>query len=65
MVFADGTSKKAWEWKAVKAVPLQEGDKKITDDQTHKMDMKNAQAFPQNDFMTALEVIGFYEYAMN
>ncbi len=65
MVFADGTSNKSWEWKAVKAVPLQKGDKKITEDQTHRMDMKNAQAFPQNDFMTALEVIGFYEYAMN
>lgn len=62
MVFVDGTSKDNWSWKAVKAVPLQEGDKKIADDQTHKMDMKNAKTFPQNDFMTALEEIDFYKY---
>ena len=65
MVFIDGTDKKNWKWAGVKAIPVVEEDKKIAKDQTHKMDMKNAQAFPQNDFMTALEVIGFYEYAMN
>lgn len=61
MVFLDGTSAKDWKWAAVKAVPLQEGDKKLNENQTHKMDMKNVQHFPERDFMDALEVIGFFE----
>lgn len=61
MVFVDGTSKKDWQWAAVKAIPLQEGDKKITDDQTHKMDMKNLKHYGQGDFMDALGDIGFFE----
>lgn len=61
MVFLDGSSKENWGWTAVKAVPLQEGDTKVADNQTHKMDMNNKQSFGQKDFMDALEVIGFYE----
>ena len=61
MVFVDGTDKKDWKWAAVNAIPLQEGDKKVTEDQTHKMDMKNVKHFKQKDFMDALEYIGFYE----
>ena len=61
MVFLDGTSAKDWKWAAVKAVPLQEGDKKLNENQTHKMDMKNVQHFNERDFMDALEVIGFFE----
>ena len=61
MVFLDGTSAKDWKWAAVKAVPLQEGDKKLNENQTHKMDMKNVQHFKEKDFMDALEVIGFFE----
>ena len=61
MVFLDGTSAKDWRWAAVKAVPLEEGDKKVSKEQTHKMDMKNVQHFEERDFMDALEVIGFYE----
>lgn len=60
MVFVDGTSKDNWRWAAVKAIPLQEGDKKVSKDQTHKMDMKNVQYFKERDFMDALEVIGFF-----
>ena len=60
MVFVDGTSKENWRWAAVKAVPLQEGDKKISEDQTHKMDMKGAQYFKERDFMDALEAIHFF-----
>jgi hypothetical protein len=60
MVFIDGTSKKDWKWAAVNAIPLQEGDKKVAEDQTHKMDMKNVKHFKQNDFMDALEMIGFF-----
>ena len=60
MVFLDGTDKKNWKWAGVKAIPLQEGDKKISEDQTHKMDMKNVKHFSQRDFMDALEFIGFF-----
>ena len=60
MVFIDGTNKKDWKWAAANAVPLQEGDKKIAENQTHKMDMKNVKYFEQKDFMDALETIGFF-----
>ena len=61
MVFLDGTSTDNWKWAAVKAVPLEESDKKMSKDQTHKMDMKNVQHFKERDFMDALEAIGFFE----
>lgn len=60
MVFVDGTAKEDWKWAAVKAIPLQEGDKKISDDQTHKMDMQNVKHYAERDFMDALEYIGFF-----
>ena len=60
MVFIDGANKQEWKWAAVKAIPLQEGDKKVSEGQTHKMDMKNVKHFEQKDFMDALENIGFY-----
>jgi len=61
MVFLDGTSATDWKWAAVRAVPLQEGDKKLSENQTHRMDMQNVQHFAERDFMDALEVIGFFE----
>ena len=63
MVFIDGTDKDNWKWAAVKAISLQKGDKKVTEDQTHKMDMKNVKHFEQRDFMTAAEHIGMFEVA--
>jgi len=60
MVFVDGTDKSSWKWAAVKAVSLQEGDKKISNEQTHKMDMQNVKHFAERDFMDALESIGFF-----
>ena len=60
MVFIDGTNKDNWQWAAVRAIPLQEGDKKIAEDQTHKMDMQNLKHFSQSDFMDAMEYIGFF-----
>lgn len=60
MVFIDGTNKSNWQWAAVKAIPLVEGDKKITENQTHKMDMKNVKYYGKKDFMDALETIGFF-----
>lgn len=58
MVFANGSSSFSWKWAAVKAIPLQEGDKKIKENQTHKMDMSNKQEFPEREFMDALSYIG-------
>lgn len=64
MVFIDGTSKGDWKWAAVKAVPITEEDRKVKqypDDQTVRMDMKNAAKFDQKEFMDALETIGFFK----
>jgi hypothetical protein len=62
MVFLDGTSKDSWKWSASLAVELtQEEKKKFPKDQTHKMDMVNNKQFEKNDFMDALEHIGFYK----
>lgn len=62
MVFADGTSKKDWEWSAVKAIEITEEEKqKFPEGQTHRMDMANGKKFGQRDFMDALEHIGFFK----
>jgi hypothetical protein len=58
MVFANGTSSLDWKWAAVKAVLLTEGDNKVKDDQTHKMDMATKTEFDRNNFMDALSFIG-------
>lgn len=60
MVFIDGSSKENWKWAGVKAIKLTEEDKKVSKDQTHKMDMKNVKHFGQNDFMDAAEYIGMF-----
>lgn len=60
MVFVDGTNKTEWKWAAVKAIPLQEGDKKVSNDQTHKMDMNNLKHYAEGDYMDALEHIDFF-----
>lgn len=59
MVFVDGTNKQDWRWAAVKAITVTEKDKKISPDQTHKMDMKNVQYFGRESFIKALENIEF------
>ena len=61
MVFVDGTNKANWKWAGVQAVPLQEGDKKLSEEQTHKMDMKNVKYFEQKDFMEAADYIGMFK----
>ena len=58
MVFANGTSVSDWKWSAVKAIPLQEDDKKLTEDQTHKMDMETKKDFVEREYMDALSYIG-------
>lgn len=61
MVFIDGTGKDNWRWAAVHSIPLGEGDKKISKEQTHKMDMKNVKHFEQKDFIQAANHIGMFE----
>jgi|TARA_R100000030_G_scaffold43373_1_gene32723 hypothetical protein len=61
MVFVDGTNKNDWKWAAAKAIPLEEGDKKVSADQTHKMDMKNVKHYERNDFMEAADYIGMFK----
>tara|TARA_R110000803_G_scaffold44207_2_gene93655 strand:- start:6 stop:440 length:435 start_codon:yes stop_codon:yes gene_type:complete len=58
MVFANGTSISDWKWAAVKAVKLEEGDKKLKENQTHKVDMDSKIDFDGNTFMDALSYIG-------
>ena len=63
MVFVDGSSKDDWQWSAVKAIEINDEDRKTKtypEGQTHRMDMKNAKKFGQKDFMDALEDIGFF-----
>jgi hypothetical protein len=50
-----------WAWASVKATPLQEGDKKLTENQTHKMDMETLKHFDEGDYIGALEYIGVFE----
>ena len=57
MVFANGPSGREWGWAAVKAIELQEGDKRIREDQTHKMDMNSLKMYAERDFMDALSYI--------
>jgi hypothetical protein len=58
MVFANGASGAEWGWAGVKAVELQENDKKVREDQTHKMDMNTLQMFEERGFIDALSYIG-------
>ena len=58
MIFANGPSGEQWGWAAVKAVELKEGDKRVREDQTHKMDMNSLKMFLERDFIDALSYIG-------
>ena len=58
MVFANGSSIEEWNWSAVKAIPLGEGDKAKVEGQTHKMDMSTIKSFKERDYIDALSYIG-------
>jgi hypothetical protein len=65
-VFANGKTKGNWTWAGVKAVEVsaeEKGKFKIpgTEDYyTHKTDIKSLKNHPQDDFIEALDYIGFY-----
>lgn len=63
MVFIDGTDKDNWNWTAVDSITITEEDRKKNNypaDQTVRVDMQNKRIYNKNDFMDALESIGFF-----
>lgn len=64
MVFLDGKNKDDWGWSAVQSILITDEERKVKQfpkDQTHKMNMAELKTFKPEDFMDALEVIGFYD----
>jgi hypothetical protein len=64
MVFLDGSNKEDWGWSAVTSIPITEEEREVKNfpkDQTHKMNMAELKKFKPDEFMDALEVIGFYD----
>lgn len=63
MVFLDGTNVDNWSWTAVKAIRLTEEDKKsgkFPEGNEWKMEMQNKKVFGKDDFMDAMDHIGFF-----
>lgn len=58
MVFAEGTSKDDWRWSAVKAIPIEEGDREKFKGKFFKPDMDSKKYYLENDFMDALSYVG-------
>jgi len=60
-VFANGKNAEAWEWSAIKTVPLTEEEKQLPKfkGQSYKSDSKSLQSFG-NDFIEACDYIGFF-----
>ena len=58
MVFASGPNAEEWDWAAVKAIPLEEGEDVKVEGQTHKMDMSTMKLFKERDYIDALSYIG-------
>lgn len=66
MVFLDGTDVENWRWAGVLAIPISAEERsKFPAEQTHKMDLKNAKYFSKNDYMDALEYIGFFKLGVS
>lgn len=68
MIFANGTSKEDWKWTAVKAVKIQEDQKKKypipgKKDQYYewRMDMSTQKHFSEKNFIEALDYLNFFE----
>lgn len=60
-VFLDGTGVQDWKWASVKAIPILEEERaRFPKDHKFKMDMKSITHFEQNNFMDALDSIGFF-----
>lgn len=62
MVFADGKSKDDWRWASIPAELIPKKDKwKHPPNQTHKIDATKVKYFEQNEYMDALEHIGYFK----
>lgn len=61
MVFVDLVDN-VWKWAGVLATPITEEDKaKFPEGATHKVDMKTIKHFNSNDYMEALDYIGYFK----
>ena len=66
MVFLDGSDKDNWNWTAVKAVKLTKEDRasgKFPEGNDYKMEMQAKKVFGKDDFMDAMDHIGFFALA--
>lgn len=62
LVFADGKNKDDWKWSAAKAVKLKPEELFIFPPGTkYKMNMETLKQFEQNDFMEALDFVGYFK----
>lgn len=62
MVFADGTGEEDWVWTGVHTAPItEEESSKFPEYQKNKIDHTTMKHFNRNDFMDALEYIGFFD----
>lgn len=58
MVFIDGTNAQDWKWTYAPIVPIAEDQRsKYPKDQTHKVDLLNANTYEQTHFMLALAAL--------
>ena len=62
IVFIDGTTVTDWVWGSALMVEIPKEQKHMfPNNQTHKVDMETLKQFGQNDFMDALDYIGFFK----
>ncbi len=63
VVFLDGTSIQDYKWTGALMSPLTEEERhKFPKETTHKVDFGKAKHFDRNDFMEALDYIGFFKH---
>lgn len=62
MVFVDGTGKEDWVWAGVLTTPIKEEEAgKFPEGQINKIDHTTMKHFNHEDYMDALEYIGFFD----
>jgi hypothetical protein len=60
MIFAEGTSVADWKWTAVKSKEVPESDREKFKGDIHMADYSTKQEYPENEFMDALEYVGYF-----
>jgi hypothetical protein len=65
MAFLDGTSVENYKWTGVLMTPILEEERsKFPENTTHKIDFTTSRHYSKNDFMEALDYIGFFKQQM-